>query len=358
MKIIHLTTFLDFGGIERKKENLSSLRDENEWIFVAINKGGFAEKKIHENKKKVICLELPYKIPSFITLIKIYKFLKREKPDVLHTSGAEANFFGFFAGKTARIPKIIVEEIGISNQSKIAQKIYQFIFRNADCAIGESKLVVNHFTEKYKLNIDQTKVVPNFGLFNYNFSNINIRKRDVFTISIVSRLEPVKNIGDVIRVVSKLVNQDKLNIKLQIIGSGSIEYQLKNLAIELKAEDFIIFLGFQNNPYPYFVDSDLYILNSFSEGFSNSLLEAMYSKTPSLTTIVGAAEEIIKDGENGFLVFTFDENSLYLKMKQIISLKSQKLIEIGYKGHQTIVDNYSLQNHIDLLLQLYKNKHD
>lgn len=105
MKIIHLTTFLDFGGIERKKENISSWKDDNEWIFVAINKGGVAEEKIKANCKNVICLGLPYKIPALKTILALSKVFRELKPDVIHASGAEASFFWFFCRKTCECSK-------------------------------------------------------------------------------------------------------------------------------------------------------------------------------------------------------------------------------------------------------------
>ena len=49
MKIIRLTTFLDFGGIESKMANLATFSDANQWLFCAIGKGGVAEKKILSN---------------------------------------------------------------------------------------------------------------------------------------------------------------------------------------------------------------------------------------------------------------------------------------------------------------------
>ena len=51
MKIIRLSTFLDFGGIESKMANLSTYSDDNEWIFCAIGKGGMAESKIKSQNK-------------------------------------------------------------------------------------------------------------------------------------------------------------------------------------------------------------------------------------------------------------------------------------------------------------------
>ena len=125
MKIIRLSTFLDFGGIESKMVNLSTYKDvENDWVFVAINKGGVAAKKIAENGKRVVCLNLGYRIPDLITVFKLFLFLRKEKPDVLHTSGAEANFFGFLAGKMAGTKNIVTEEIGIPHHSQKAKKIF------------------------------------------------------------------------------------------------------------------------------------------------------------------------------------------------------------------------------------------
>lgn len=355
MKIVRLSTFLDFGGIESKMVNLSSYEDtENEWVFVAINKGGVAEKKIRANHKRVVCLNLPYRIPSFKTIIKLYKFFRKEKPDVIHTSGAEANFFGFFAGKLAGIPKIVVEEIGIPKHSSKAKKIFQYIFKKADWAIGESKAVVEHITNSFRLSPLKTKIVHNFGIFNYDFSKITCHKNEeVFHIIMISRLEPVKNIEGAIDILARLI-EDHPKIKLTIAGSGNLENQLKHKVKDLRFEESVEFIGFISDPYPYLLNSDLYILNSFTEGFSNSLVEAMYSKTPSLSTSVGAAPEIIKDGVNGFLVPADNEEALFLKVKEITQMSAMQRKQIGEAGHKTIVENFSLENHVEKLMEIYK----
>ncbi len=355
MKILRLNTLLDFGGIETKMANLSTYNDKvNDWVYVALGKGGEAEKKIRANGKRTQVLGFDYKIPSVKTLWKFYKFLKKEKPDVLHTSGAEANFFGFFAGKLAGVPKIIVEEIGVPNQSSVARKIFRFIFNNADFAVGESKVVVDHFVSTYQLNTDKAKVVSNFGLFQYDFSQLIVQKEEsIFNILMISRLEKVKNIEGVINVVARLCEKTSRNIKLTIAGSGVLEEELKKKVKEMKLQNQIHFLGFIGDPYPHLLNADLYILNSHSEGFSNSLVEAMYSKTPSLSTAVGAAPEIIEDGINGFLTPANDEEALCNKLKAIIALPKEKLQEIGLAGHEKIVKNFSLENHVNALMKIY-----
>ena len=355
MKIIRLSTFLDFGGIETKMANLSTYKDkENEWVFVALGKGGEAEKKIRANGKRTQVLGFDYKIPSIKTIWQLYRYLKKERPDVLHTSGAEANFFGYFAGRMAGVPKIIVEEIGIPNQSTVAKKIFRFIFNNADCAVGESKVVVDHFVSTYQLNPDKAKVVSNFGLFQYNLSNLNVQKDEhLFNILMISRLEKVKNIEGVINVVARLRDTNSRNIRLTIAGSGALEKELKKKVEEMNLQNHVHFLGFITNPYPHLCNADLYVLNSHSEGFSNSLVEAMYSGTPVLSTTVGAASDIIEDSKNGFLTSVNDEEELYLKLLKIVDIPKDVMAEIGSNGQKSIIEKYSLNNHIEQLMSIY-----
>lgn len=357
MKIIRLSTFLDFGGIESKMVNLSTYEDDkNEWVFVALNKGGFAEEKIQKNGKRVVCLKLPFRIPNVNTIYQLFLFLRKEKPDVLHTSGSEANFFGFIAGKMAGIKTVIIEEIGIPNHSSKAKKIFQFILKNADWVIGESKIVVDHLIQGYDLSPSKTKVIHNFGIFN----PIETRKdfkinSEVFKIIMVSRLEQVKNIEGVLNVVKRLVKEGK-EIQISIAGTGSLGQALKNLVQKFEINDNVVFLGLISDPYPHLLASDLYVLNSHSEGFSNSLVEAMYSETPSLSTNVGAAPEIIKDGENGYVVPVNDENALYDKIIDIMKLTGNERLEIGRKGKETITQNFSLEKHIQNLVGIYAKK--
>lgn len=97
MKILRLSTFLDFGGVETRLANISHVQDENEWVFVCLNREGKAAQIIKNNKKRVINLNTKPSIYSFKTFWKVFNILKMEKPDVIHTSGAEANFHGNFS---------------------------------------------------------------------------------------------------------------------------------------------------------------------------------------------------------------------------------------------------------------------
>ncbi|WP_313803791.1 glycosyltransferase [Flavobacterium sp.] len=352
MKIIRLATFLDFGGVERRLEIISHICDEHEWVFCAINKGGTAEDYIRKQGKRVVCFRLSYKIPSILTLYKLYKFYKKEKPDVVHTSGAEANFHGVLAAKLAGVPVVVSEEIGIPSQGRMAKRIFSFIYALSDYVVGNSEPVIKYLQKENGVTSKKTVRIPNPMLFKPVSLRIE-NEDDVFRIVSVSRLEPVKNLESVLRVVAQLISEG-FTIQYTIVGDGSHISELKALASSLGLEEKVVFAGYQNNPLPYLQAADLYVLTSFTEGFSNSLAEAMYSGTPSLSTKVGAAEEIISDSKNGWLVQPDDDSDLKQKIKTIIGIGKEERNQIGQIGKQTITENYSLEKHAGLLMQVYQ----
>lgn len=356
MKILRLSTFLDFGGVETRLANISHIQDDHDWVFVCMNREGKAAKIIRENNKKLINLKVKPSIYSLGTFWSLYQTIKREKPEVIHTSGAEANFHGILAAKLSGVSKIIGEEIGTPNHSKKAQLIFSFVYQFADFVVGNSQAVLDVVHRLDKVPKRKLVQIDNPILFKDLSTYKRNKPADEFQMLMISRLEPVKNIEGVINVLKQLKNKTDLNLRLIIAGSGQSESALKQQVKDLGLENQVTFLGFINDPYPYLLNADLYILNSHSEGFSNSLVEAMYSKTPSLSTRVGAAPEIIEDGINGFLTPANDEEALYEKIKAIIALPKEKLQEIGVAGHEKIVQSFSLDNHVNALLKIYTNR--
>jgi len=165
MKIVRLTTFLDFGGIETRLSTIAHVKDDNEWIFCAINKGGSAESKIRNQNKRVYVFNLPYKIPSIITIYRLRVFFKKEKPDVVHTSGAEANFHGVLAARLAHIPVIIAEEVGIPSQNKITKVIFGLVYRFSDYVVGNSDKVIDYLKNKNNVSFKKLVKIYNPLLF-------------------------------------------------------------------------------------------------------------------------------------------------------------------------------------------------
>jgi len=91
--------------------------------------------------------------------------------------------------------------------------------------------------------------------------------------------------------------------RLMILGVGPLQQRLEALTRELGLTEAVTFLGFRDNPLPYFRRADAFVLGSYSEGFGNVLVEAMGCGTPVISTDCeyGPAE-ILDGGRYGVLV--------------------------------------------------------
>ncbi|MDG4949887.1 hypothetical protein NLM59_03030 [Weeksellaceae bacterium KMM 9724] len=116
-----------------------------------MNNEGKAVENIKKYNKPVINLKTKPSIYSFTTFHKVLKVIKKEKPVLVHTSGAEANFHGIIAAKIAGVKVIIGEEIGIPQHGSQAKFIYSTIYKFANYIVGNSQQVLDVVHEQDNL---------------------------------------------------------------------------------------------------------------------------------------------------------------------------------------------------------------
>jgi glycosyltransferase involved in cell wall biosynthesis len=353
MKIIRLCTVLDFGGLEQRLVSISRVEDEHEWVFCALGTGGEAAQQIAENGKRVVLLETEYRIPSIKAIQRLIEFFKKERPDIVHTSGAEANFHGIVAAKIAGVKGLISEEIGIPNQ-KFAHKIlFRLLYGFPSYVLANALPVGKYLRDFNGVSSAKLRIISN----PIEFSSSKIIKSSSgqdFQILTVSRLKAVKNIDGVLRVLARL-RQDGISFKFTVIGGGDHFRFLKALVDELALKDLVDFKGYVPDPFSVVDEVDLFVLNSFSEGFSNSLAEAMSAGIPSLATDVGVAADLIRENETGWLVRPGNEEDLFQKLKFLLSLDRERLSQVGKRGQESIRGRFSLQRHRDQLMEIYQS---
>ena len=352
MKILRLTTLLDFGGQERKYISFTEKPEilSYDYEFAAIGFGGNAERVLRERGFAVHILNRNFSIRNLSNIWAVYQLIKKVKPDVVHTAAAEANFHGIIAAKLAGVKYIIGEEIGIPSHSSIAKKVFARVYRFANKVICVSESVKNHLVKTGEISEEKGIVIYNPVSFP---SKQEFEKSEKFNIVYIGRLEKVKNVETLVKAFSKIQNN---KIQLTIVGDGREMDNLQNLVNELKITEAVLFEGFQNNIGKYLSAADLYVLPSYSEGFGIAAVEAMFLKVPVLATNVGGIPEFIKDGENGWL---FDPNSvedLVEKLTYILSLNTDDRASIGNKGFEDVSKRFTVSKYIENLENLYSIK--
>lgn len=145
-------------------------------------------------------------------------------------------------------------------------------------------------------------------------------RKETFTIVSIGRLVSIKGYDRLIRLCGRL-KKEGFAFHLLILGEGPLERELKSLIRELDLMDFISLIGFQENPYPYLAQGDLYVCSSYAEGFSTAVSEAVILKIPVVTTECSGMQEILGDSEYG-LITENDDEALYRGIRQMLSDES------------------------------------
>jgi glycosyltransferase involved in cell wall biosynthesis len=351
MKIIRLTTLLDFGGQEQQYISFTenSTLHTHEYIFVCIGYGGYASNLIEKRGFRVLILNQKFSIKNLKNIFVLYKIFKQEKPDIVHTASAEANFHGIIAAKLAGVKKIYAEEIGIPKHSKMARIVFSHLYRYTTKVICVSKAVKNHLIE-----IEEIK--PEKGIVLYNpVSKPKVydkKQKNNFEIVFVGRLVKVKNVETLIKAFAQL---DKKAF-LTIVGDGIEKVNLENLAKKLNIENQIRFVGFCNEPSKYVSQADLFVLPSFSEGFGIAAVEAIYQSVPCLCSNVGGITEFIINGKTGWL---FDPNNLEeltIKLKMIMMLPKAELQKVVKESEEKVITNFTVEKYCINLEKIYNGE--
>jgi len=217
--------------------------------------------------------------------------------------------------------------------------------------VGVSHYTVNEIRNDFGRHLKKkTRTIYNGVVL----EDIRIRKlRNTVkpTFLVASHLRESKGIQDLIAAVALLPFEIKKELKIDIYGDGPYKSNLEESINDLNLQSCFTFMGSRPNLKELFSNYDYMLQPSHMECFSLSILESLAANVPVITTNVGGNEEVIVDGENGFI----------FKAKDIPALKD--ILEKVYLGNKRIETNtrvvvedyFSLmkmvENHLALVLE-------
>jgi glycosyltransferase involved in cell wall biosynthesis len=146
-------------------------------------------------------------------------------------------------------------------------------------------------------------------------------------------------------VVEKLARKYDIFVLLTGPARGYVKKRLEKANIPYLHH----YLDDPNKVARYFKVVDLYMVTSREEGGPKAILESMASGVPLVSTKVGMAPDVIKDGENGYLVDVEDVEGLYARACEVI--ESKALQGMFMKNGQETAKEYSWDNIADLYYQ-------
>lgn len=197
--------------------------------------------------------------------------------------------------------------------------------------------------------------IPN-GVETSRFTPIERPENSKVKIIFIGRLIPRKGFHRVVRALPEVSKRANVQFMVEVVGTGAHRAELDALAEELQVSQYISYIGMV--PYDQLEKSyqyaDMFVLTSLSEGMPSVILEAMGAGLPIIASNVGGNNEIVHEGENGFLIMGDDVDLLADKMVALINNAALRK-QMGQKSREFSMqyDWKHIMNRYDTLIRQY-----
>lgn len=160
-------------------------------------------------------------------------------------------------------------------------------------------------------------------------------------IAAAGRLEPQKNFDILIPLAQTLLARS-YQFVIKIAGRGELADALHEKIKKQNLTDVIELVGFKNDIYDFFAESDMFVLPSLWEGFGFVLAEAMSQELPLVAFNVSSNPELIVEGENGYLV---EHNNVEMFADRVCALldSAELRSHMGRKGREKVIAEFSAE---------------
>ncbi len=373
-KIMHIVRANAISGAENHIFMLlAALKNEyNEIILLNLFDNeisdGYREKIIHLEMLgiKIYMKKISGKA-DIRAIPSMYKIIKNEKPNVIHTHMPYADLFGAFAAKLAKTQFVVSSRHYDYSTSKIEELKFKIYYRVANClqdtVIPISEKVAELCREVEGLKKERINKVL-YGCEEQAVDKSIARRKilkelmlndEKVILGTVARLISWKGHKYMIKAMTLLDKNILDKIVWLVVGDGNERNNLEVMAKENGILDKCIFMGNRSDVPELMATMDVLVHPTLGEGFGLILLEAMIQKTPIISTKTGAIPEVIKDGESGILVEAKNSKLLAEAIQKIIENEVLRK-QFGEKGRDNFENKFTVKIMVENIKKIYEYK--
>lgn len=274
------------------------------------------------------------------SLWHLYRYFKKEKPDIIHSITPKAGLLSMIAGKMAGVPirmhtftgLIFPHQYGYMKHTLIMMD--KLLCKAATHVYPEGNGVKEDL-QKHNITNKPLKIIANGNVNGVDIdyyhpeafseeaknllrTSLQIKEND-FVFLFVGRLVIDKGLRELVNAFDHL-SKTYPNAKLLLVGPRENAHNpLKRKMFHIiRHHQHIITVGYQEEVRPYYAISDVFVLPSYREGFPNAVLQAGAMGLPSIVTNISGCNEIIKEGENGLIIAPKHQKELEKAMFRLI----------------------------------------
>ncbi|GFE58484.1 glycosyltransferase family 4 protein [Geobacter sp. AOG1] len=290
-----------------------------------------------------------------IRIYRLTSLLSRLKVDIVY-SNTVVNADAAIAAKLLRVKHIWHLREGVNNSKQVSSYLPPIVLPYIIRSLS-SKVIVNsqwlgqHYFGKESEAVVVYNGIDSSELISKNAKSMSLRKElglpdNCRLIVSIGALDPCKR-HDVFIQASEIISSCLDDVYYLIVGLGydDCTRKLKSLAEGCAIPEKILFLGWRDDVARILSEIDVIVIASDQEGFGRVVVEGMALKKPVVSTRCGGPEEIIVNGETGYLVPISDPEALAEHVMLLLN-NDQQRSAMGLAGYKRMQEHFSEVNYV------------
>src|SRR5262245_24353493 len=367
-RVLQLIDSLYAAGSERQAAQLAhSLNESSRFeVFVACMRpmGNLAGELRQMGFNDILAFPITsfYDRSMVKQLGRFARFLKAQRIGIVHTHDFYTNVFGMIGARLAGTPARIASRRETTGVRTPAQKfVERQTYRLAHAIVTNAEAVSRHLAEEgvredkivtiYN-SLNRQRVTPRFDR-NMTFEKFKLPLNGHcrFVTIVANLMFPVKDYPTFLRAAQR-VRQAVPEARFIIVGDGPLKDETVALSKGMGLGADVFFAGRCQGVADLLAISDVCVLSSKAEGFSNSILEYMGAGRPVVATDVGGAREAIIEGETGYLTSPEDYETMAARITELLR-NPKRAGSMGERGRQVVEEKFSPAAQLSNTEQLY-----
>jgi glycosyltransferase involved in cell wall biosynthesis len=354
--VLHLINSFEQGGTERQTLQLVRLLKEHGRFGVTLAcmnaHGVLREEADSLGLGEIRAYPLQgFGSPSFLRQVwQLAQQLREQRIALVHAHDLYTNIFGMAASALARTPARIssrrdTEGFRTPVQDFVERRAYGLAHKIVVNAEAVRQFLVRRGVRDEKIvtlynGLDTRRVETPEGFRRDAALDVLSLPRGRRFVTIVANVQNHTKDHPTFLRAARRVKDEVADAAFVIAGEGSLLESLRAYAAELGLAGDVFFTGRCARVAELLAVSDVCVLSSKAEGFSNSILEYMAAARPAVVTDVGGAREAVAEGETGFVVPSGDDALLAARIALL--LKEPELARaLGERGRRVVAEKFS-----------------
>ena len=271
---------------------------------------------------------------NYLAYKQIVKIIRENNIDYIHCNTPVGGILGRLTGKKCKVKKVIYQVHGFHFYKGAPKKnwllyypVEKWLARYTDALITINKEDFEFAKSKLKLRGDSGRIyyVPGVGIDTAQFKTDKSHREskraelgipnDAFLLISAGELNANKNNGVIISAMERLRRPD---IHYVLCGVGELKGQLEAQAEAAGLSKNVHFLGYRNDISELYAAADCFVMPSFREGLSRSIMEAMSSGLPCVVSKIRGNVDLVKEGKGGYLCNPADVEAYAEAIKNLV----------------------------------------